>query len=280
MYDMFYLLPIFLIFLISYSNLLNKFYSRKLVHLGCGIILAKINEPKIPLKYIIELIAILSIISCFILPFPFSRKYDLGVITYNLSILFFIWFNLPLRILLPMFIIDPMASIIGINFNSPIWIHTKTLNLGYFRLIYVILVCFRNYNCYYTHPKKGETITIPNTNVNIKTGTPNPDGTCNTTATSQITGTVTIKNPTKTEGPKLTITNITDTANALQNTDAGTECNVSVDAEKGTLKIKYKEGNTDKCIEITLTGNSIKTEAAAVPYGHIFTEPFDTILSH
>ncbi|EAN31230.1 putative integral membrane protein [Theileria parva strain Muguga] len=124
--EMIHLIPILLIFIIAYSKLLNKFYSRKLVHLGCGLVLAKVNVPSVPLKYIIQLIAILSIISCFIFPFPFSRKFDFGIITYNLTVLVFIWLNIPLRILLPMFVVDPMASIVGTNLKSPIWIHTKT----------------------------------------------------------------------------------------------------------------------------------------------------------
>ncbi|BAM41103.1 hypothetical protein TOT_030000366 [Theileria orientalis strain Shintoku] len=124
---MIHLVPIFAIFLIAYSNVLNKFYSRKLVHLGCGLVMAKINYPNVPLKYVILTIAAVSVLVSFVRPFPFGNKNDIGIISYNLTIIAFILMNLPIRILLPMFVVDPMASIVGCNIKSPVWIHTKTV---------------------------------------------------------------------------------------------------------------------------------------------------------
>ncbi|XP_955509.1 uncharacterized protein TA18435 [Theileria annulata] len=132
-----------------------------------------------------------------------------------------------------------------------------------------------------TYPKKDKAIDIPKDTVKIKTGTVNADGNCTETA-KEIKGDATITPATQTEGPKLTIKDITG-ADALA-TIAGTPCNVSVDTEKKTLTINYTQGTGKKCIEIEITGiNTKKTgtaSATTVQYGHIFTETFDTSKVH
>ncbi|CDR98049.1 hypothetical protein BBBOND_0405330 [Babesia bigemina] len=117
---------------------------RKLVHIGCGITLAHINVPGAHLKAIIIAVAVISIIIFKTVPLRFGIKDDAGIIWYNLIVLLFAVFGLPLRVLLPVFIIDPVACIVGISTKSRKWCGNKTVYgtvaagiASYFSLYYV-----------------------------------------------------------------------------------------------------------------------------------------------
>ncbi|EKX72664.1 uncharacterized protein BEWA_012230 [Theileria equi strain WA] len=121
------LLPVILILVIASSNIFKPFFSRKLVHIGCGLVLASINYPHGSTKYAVIFIAVAAIIVSVLKPFKFGQKNDIGIISYNLVILAFVLAKQPIRILLPMFIVDPVAGIIGKTVKSPRWCHTKTV---------------------------------------------------------------------------------------------------------------------------------------------------------
>ncbi|GBE62467.1 phosphatidate cytidylyltransferase [Babesia ovata] len=132
------------ILLTAVTNLLTPLQARKLVHIGCGIILAHINVPDPLLKAIIIAVAVVSIIVFKTVPLRFGIKNDAGIIWYNLIVLLFVIFGLPIRVLLPVFIIDPVACIVGVSTRSKKWCGNKTVYgtlaagiASYFSLYYV-----------------------------------------------------------------------------------------------------------------------------------------------
>lgn len=123
---MWYVLAIGVVLWIGCGNWLSPFAARKFVHIFAGLPLCHCNKPVGYLKWLVILIQLASIaISC-TRPFPFGVKYDVGIISYNLIVLVFALFEQPFRVLLPLFICDPFASIVGRAVRSPVVVRGKT----------------------------------------------------------------------------------------------------------------------------------------------------------
>lgn len=92
------------------------------------MVLSYVNVPNGHLKLIIISIALLSILSCILSPFRFAKRFDVGIIWYNLLVVAFVFVKIPLRILLPMFVVDPSAAVIGRMIPSFRWYGQKTVS--------------------------------------------------------------------------------------------------------------------------------------------------------
>ncbi|KAK1442399.1 hypothetical protein BgAZ_404290 [Babesia gibsoni] len=115
------------ILIIAISDMLNPIYARKLVHLGCGLTLAHINLPNTDLRNAIVLVAFLSIVVFKTYPLRFGVKDDIGIIWYNLVVLLFVALGIPLRLLFPVFVVDPVACLVGLSLRSKRWYRKKTV---------------------------------------------------------------------------------------------------------------------------------------------------------
>ncbi|GAB64442.1 hypothetical protein PCYB_011750 [Plasmodium cynomolgi strain B] len=142
-----------------------KFYARKLAHMLCGLIIllfdisingdrrsTQVNDPVNSGKgshcvLFIYLIAVTSILRCFICPFRFGVYRDKGIIIYNTVVSLFFFFKLPLYVLTPIFFADPMAAIVGRQFPAYSIYKKKTLHgtLACFFVSLVSLYYVQNY---------------------------------------------------------------------------------------------------------------------------------------
>ncbi|ORM41263.1 uncharacterized protein BXIN_0844 [Babesia sp. Xinjiang] len=111
---------------------------------GCGIVLAQINLPEPFLKTVIIGVAFGSIVVFVKAPLRFGARNDEGIIWYNLLILVCLALGVPLRILFPVFIVDPVAWLAGTSLPSKRWCGKKTVIgtfaaavAAYFCLFYV-----------------------------------------------------------------------------------------------------------------------------------------------
>lgn len=96
--------------------------------MGAGLIIADLGYPINPQVYIfIQIIAITSIFLTLSYPFTFGKKYDVGIITYNAFVLFWVTARFPIKFILPVFICDPLGAIVGLNIPSPKWNGKKTV---------------------------------------------------------------------------------------------------------------------------------------------------------
>ncbi|KAK2196152.1 hypothetical protein BdWA1_002752 [Babesia duncani] len=118
------------ILLIASTNILPPLAARKLVHIGVGIVLALVNYPVGIVRGFIEVVAISAIVASILGQFRFGSRFDIGIISYNAFVLGCLWTNTPLRALLCMFIVDPVAAIVGRAIPSPTWCKKKTVSSG------------------------------------------------------------------------------------------------------------------------------------------------------
>uniref|UniRef100_A0A3B0MXY5 Theileria-specific sub-telomeric protein, putative n=1 Tax=Theileria annulata TaxID=5874 RepID=A0A3B0MXY5_THEAN len=141
---------------------------------------------------------------------------------------------------------------------------------------------------------KTNVITYPKGNgtVAVTIGTPGDDGKCKAaegtlTITGITNGTTKGAGAKDLDGPTLTLNlKATDTTGkaaplvTLEDTEGSVNANVEVDTNNNKLTVKYTQGDygNKKCIEIEIKG--ITKQSAAVHYGHIFTDSFDTTAPH
>ncbi|KAK1936524.1 hypothetical protein X943_004022 [Babesia divergens] len=104
------------------------------------MVLAQINLPDPRLRSIIILIALVTIVIFSTSPLRFGAMNDVGIIWYNTVVLIVVILGIPLRVLLPVFIVDPVACIVGMLMRSRRWYRNKTV-FGTFAAIITSYFC-------------------------------------------------------------------------------------------------------------------------------------------
>ena len=129
---------VLIVFLEGSRGLTSDFAARKLCHAGCGLGIMMLDSNRLDCQLFVYSVAASSILMTWNLsplpPFRFSRPRDVGLTVYlTLVALWFAW-ELPPRILAPLFFADPAGAVVGKTcsqyfgprYNFP-WYQKKTV---------------------------------------------------------------------------------------------------------------------------------------------------------
>jgi len=105
---------IIILFLGQFSPGLPKWFSRKIVHLGFGLILLSVDFNIAYLRYMVYLVSGSIFIILHKVPlFRFSEKKDIGIINYILVTSFCVYNKIPLKYISVLYFSDPSGAIVG-----------------------------------------------------------------------------------------------------------------------------------------------------------------------
>ncbi|CAK0819926.1 unnamed protein product [Prorocentrum cordatum] len=115
----------------SPRSCISDFHARKLTHAGTGLLLLQLDSRDTLARCFVYAIGIGAMLVTWelvpkIKPFRFQRKRDVGMTVYMIVAMFWFYYELPIRVLAPMFFADPMGAVVGKYLSSnkmwnPVW---------------------------------------------------------------------------------------------------------------------------------------------------------------
>jgi len=121
------LAPLLLIFAFK-NNFNSKWIPRKIVHIGFGIILIFLDLKNKWIKYLLYCCSLLTLILVYNFKlFTFSKKKDIGILSYVLITTTSVFLNIPLIKISPLYFSDPFGAIIGKLYGKNKLYENKTL---------------------------------------------------------------------------------------------------------------------------------------------------------
>ena len=115
---------------------LSPFLARKLCHAGSGLMMLQLDPEDWLARWFVYSVALVSLMMVWEVGVPFQFRYskrkDVGMTVYLVIVTVFFYLKMPLSIIRPVFLADPMGAIIGKsltqnNIYNPKWVGDKTV---------------------------------------------------------------------------------------------------------------------------------------------------------